>query len=347
MPVTSRLRIHQVRRNLRTMQNLRTSRDDETVQTWWYCHVFFLSLLKTTTIAATTQAKVESESQQLCHGHTLRMRNLQSCKFRVFGQNRGHSQINIIFCRASTIRLKALCRCGRWECVCGVYGICNNVCMARFRLKIMLCLPTVSTKNSSENFFLAHNDNKPNKSCQQLSAACIVCSEACYCMRVCECVCMCFCACLRVLPCTGNMCQLMVVSVGERPACLPHPHHNNGAEAAILLPPLTPPSPPPHETTQHNHLSWFLFRRNQHFSLFRFYFFVVLFLVFSRFFCAILPPVLQVEVYFVNMPLKVFYFPLKYSNQTPTPAWMCRVLVSLNVLPLRLCVCECVCFLFF
>lgn len=60
-------------------------------------------------------------------------------------------------------------------------------------------------------------------------------------------------------------------------------------------------------------------------SIFRYFYFSLSFFSFllslpSFSFFAILPPVLQVEVYFVNMPLKVFYFPLKYSNQTPTPA---------------------------
>lgn len=94
---------------------------------------------------------------------TLRMRNLQSCKIVFLGKNRGQRRANKhnflwgINNQAKSIvqvwQLAATC-----VCVCGggegcIYGICNNVCMARFRLKIMLCLPTVSTKNSSENFF--------------------------------------------------------------------------------------------------------------------------------------------------------------------------------------------------
>lgn len=157
-----------------------------------------------------------------CQGHTLRMRNLQSCKIVFLGKNRGQSQINIIFCGASTIRLKALCRCGRCVCWCVcvcvcwclcvcvcwcMYGICNNVCMARFRLKIMLCLPTVSTKNSSENFFGPQWQQTKQKLPTTFGS--VYCGRASVCVFVC--VCVCFRACLQVLPCTGNMCQLMVV----------------------------------------------------------------------------------------------------------------------------------------
>lgn len=112
-----------------------------------------------------------------------------------------------------------------------------------------------------------------------------------------------------MLPCTGNMCQLMAVIV-----VMLLIYNNNGT--AIQT------------STQQNHL----------FSLFALLFpgFVSSQSAFSYlfFFLHFFRTVLQVEVYFVNMPLKVFHFPLKYSNQMPTPATTCRVLILLSCLSL-------------
>lgn len=75
----------------------------------------------------------------------------------MFLANRSQCQVNIIFLSVVNNQAKSRCRCASRctcvyvkVCVC-VVGICNNVCMARFRLKIMLCLPTVSTKSSSDS----------------------------------------------------------------------------------------------------------------------------------------------------------------------------------------------------
>lgn len=126
----------------------------------------------------------------------------ESCKNVL--AHRVQCQANIIFflscCWLSTIRLKArrrcashtvclfMCGCMGCVCVC-VYGICNIVCVARFRLKIMLCLPTVSTKSSSDSatkqkstFWPTMTTNK-TKSCQKKNK-----TKLCWC--VCDCVCV-------------------------------------------------------------------------------------------------------------------------------------------------------------
>lgn len=208
-------------------------------------------------------------------------------------------------------------------CVC-VYGICNNVCVARFRLKIMLCLPTVSTKSNSDsatkqkcNFWPTMTTNK-TKSCQKLFSKRSGKPVSVW-LRVC------------VSPCNGNMCQLMAVIVVMSYTII------MGANLTIRE---TRPT--------HNNLLLltFLFRSNQ-FFWFRF---SLLFFLLAHF----LLVVLQVEVYFVNMPLKVFHFPLKYSNQMPTPATMCLARSLFLSLPLCLfhsvsslprllwCVCMCI-----